>query len=588
MPLTSILSWHLRPRGEHPPISFSVILNPFAVILSAAKDRALLAQDLLRKDTLPAYFQGIARFFHRYAPDCLRLLRMTVPAGSPGGPARPGAWCLIVAFLAVLMAPAPARSQSAGNVLLESNEQLFCVLAALNAAGYDAGMGTSDAGDTRRMVREYLEAQNAPILPELKKFYAQHRVQDDPSKELGQYISLALLVGSPPDFKLTVAENELPPDARDVAGFLPLLRTFYAQAKMLVIWSHVQKQYDAAVARYTDAVRQSFVLTEAYLRFPAGGYLGRTYAIYIDLMGAPEQVHARIYGLNYYLVVTPSQDLKLSEIRFQYLHFLLDPMAAKYGGEINQKSMLTSYAHQAPMLGLDFKDDFGLLVTACLIRAIELRMDKVPAAEAQKKLDEMTSQGLILIHYFYEALLVFEHQEASMTVYYKPMILAIDPKVENRRLFPVHFATRPPAPVTKAAPAKSEEEQLLDQADDQFFQGKYLEAKTSYHAVLEKDDPTSERAIYGMAVVYANTRKPDLAEEYFQQALSTAHDLRIVTWSHIYLGRLDDLNGKRDAALAQYHAALLTAAAYPMALRAAQSGMQTPFGSQPEEKQEKQ
>jgi len=47
------------------------------------------------------------------------------------------------------------------------------------------------------------------------------------------------------------------------------------------------------------------------------------------------------------------------------------------------------------------------------------------------------------------------------------------------------------------------------------------------------------------------------------------------------------LNGKRDAALAHYHAALLTAAAYPMALRAAQSGMETPFGSTPGDKQEK-
>ena len=112
---------------------------------------------------------------------------------------------------------------------------------------------------------------------------------------------------------------------------------------MLFIWSQVQKQYDAAVARYTDAVRQSFVQTEAYMRLPSGGYLGRTYAIYIDLMGAPEQVHARIYGLNYYLVVTPSEDLKLDEIRFQYLHFLLDPLAAKYGAEIDQKSMLRTY-----------------------------------------------------------------------------------------------------------------------------------------------------------------------------------------------------------------------------------------------------
>ena len=106
--------------------------------------------------------------------------------------------------------------------------------------------------------------------------------------------------------------------------------------------------------------------------------------------------------------------------------------------------------------------------------------------------------------------------------------------------------------------------------------------------MLQNVNPKSERAIYGMAVVYANTRKPDLAEEYFQKALQTAHDLRIVSWSHIYLGRLDDLAGKRDAALAQYHAALLTAAAYPMALRAAQSGMEVPFGSEPGNKKGKQ
>ena len=120
-----------------------------------------------------------------------------------------GVGCLIAAFLALLMAPAPAPAQSAGNVLLEPNEQLFCVLAALNAAGYDAGLGRG-AGETRHMVREYLQAQNAPILPELKKFYDQHRVKDDPGRELGQYISLALMVGPPPDFRLTVTEAGTP------------------------------------------------------------------------------------------------------------------------------------------------------------------------------------------------------------------------------------------------------------------------------------------------------------------------------------------------------------------------------------------
>jgi hypothetical protein len=487
---------------------------------------------------------------------------------------------LLAAFLLVLLVPTPGRADSEGNVILEPNEQLFCILAAVNAAGYDAGIAYSAPGDTRLVVREYLQAQNAPILPQLKKFYADHQIKDDPDRDLGQYISLALMVGPAPDFKLTVPEAELPPDARDVVGILPLLRTFYAQTKMLNIWSQVQKQYEAATERYSDAVRQDIMMTEAYLRFPSASYLGRTYAIYIDLMGAPEQAQARIYGLNYFLVLTPSQQPKISEIRFQYLHFLLDPLAAQYGANLQQKVALLYIARQAPMLGLDFKDDFGLLATECLIRAIELRINKVSSADAQKKLNEMTEQGLILVRYFYDSLLAFEHQDTTMPTYYKPMIDAINVPAEERSLFPVQFAKRPPAPVTHAAPAQTDEQKLLDQGDNMFFQAKYVEAKAAYHAVLENDNPKSERAIYGMAVVYANMRKPDLAEDYFQKALAVAHDLRIVTWSHIYLGRLNDLNGKRDDAIAQYHAALVTAAAYPMALRAAQSGMQTPFGSQ--------
>jgi len=493
-------------------------------------------------------------------------------------------WVFIAGLLILLDAPQPAGAQGPGNVLLEPNEQIFCVLAALNAAGYDTGLGATPGDDTRQKVRAFLENRKAAVAPELGKFYSQHRVEGDPGADLGQYISLALLLGSPPDFPFTVPPGDLPPDARDLMGLVPLLRTFYNQAALLQLWAEVQPRYEAAVARYTAAVRRTFVLADAYFRFPAGGYLGRTYAIYIDLMGVPEQVQARIYGLNYYLVVTPSKQPKIDEIRHQYLHFLLDPLAAKYAGEINQKAALSVIAHEAPLLAPDFKEDFPLLVTECLIRAAELRMDKRPAAETEKSLAEMTAGGLILVRYFYDALADFERQDSSLTVYYKPMVLGIDPREERKRLLGVQFTRRPPAPVEKASPARSEQERLLDQGDNLFFQGKYIEAKAAYQEVLEKIDPKNERAIYGLAVVYANTRKPDLAEEYFQKALGTARDLRIVTWSHIYLGRLQDLRGQRDAALAQYRAASLTATAYPMALRAVQSGMAAAFGAREEGK----
>ena len=492
--------------------------------------------------------------------------------------------CLGVGVLALLLAaPSAPAQQQEGKVILESSEQVFCVMAALNAGGYDTGLGYATGDPTREEAREYLAQAQAPVAKRLESFYAQHRVEGDPGADLGQYVSLALLLGPPPDFKLAVPQTDLPPDARAVSGLVPLLKTFYEQAKLHELWSRLQARYQAAEVRYSAAARQAMFMTDVYFRLPVGGYLGRTFRIDLDLLGAPEQVQARIYGMDYYLVVTASRRSKIDEIRYQYLHFLLDPFAAQYTPEINEKARLRGIAYHAPALASAFKEDFPLLVTQCLIRAAELHLDKRPQAEAEKSLQEMTASGLILVRYFYESLAAFEKQEASMTVFYKQMIRGIDPLEEERRLAKVKFAPAPTPPVQAAAPAaKTEEERLLDQADNLFYRGRYNDAKLAYQEVLEKADPKSERALFGLAVVASNMRKPDLAEEYFQKTLETARDLRLVTWSHIYLGRLYDLRGKRNDALAQYRAASLTAAAYPMALRAVQVGEALQFGSKEE------
>jgi len=481
-----------------------------------------------------------------------------------------------VLILSLALLPSLGRSQQ-GSVNLDSNEQLFCVLAAINAAGYDAGLGIETGDNTREEVRGALSRQNAPVLSDLRKFYTAHQVADDSGATLGEYVSLALLVGPPPNFAFTVPETDLPPDAKGVKGLVPLLRRFYVEANLLDLWARVHPRYENAIEAYSDKVRSSVTLADAYLRFPSGAYLGRDYDIYLSLLGAPEQVQARIYGSNYYLVITPSKHPKIAEIRHQYLHFLLDPLALKYAFEIHQKAALRAIARQAPTLGTDFKEDFSLLVTECLIRAVELRMDR--PAKPDQTVAELTASGLILLPHFYSALADYQRQDTSMSVFYKQMILAIDPKAEMQRLASIKF-TAPAAPAGSApVPALSEKDQLLNQGENLIYEGKYADASMKFRSVLEQFDPHSERALYGVAVTASNLRKPDLAEEYFQKTLESARDLRIVTWSHIYLGRLYDLEGKRDAAVAQYRAASVTAAAYPDAVRAVESGLQRPFGA---------
>lgn len=51
----------------------------------------------------------------------------------------------------------------------------------------------------------------------------------------------------------------------------------------------------------------------------------------------------------------------------------------------------------------------------------------------------------------------------------------------------------------------------------------------------------------------------------------------MIAWSHIYLGRIFDLQEERDAALDHYRAALTASASLPEAKAAAERGMQQPY-----------
>jgi tetratricopeptide (TPR) repeat protein len=507
---------------------------------------------------------------HRLVPPTRKTHRSFAPALARTVPA--------ISLLFGICTP-PALAQQAGNVTLQANEQIFSVLAALNAAGYDAGLDSEAPSSPRLEARAWVSSHAPEVLPAITRFYAGHHL-DDPADDLAQYISLALLLGPAPDFKLTVADADLPPDAHGIKDLVPLLQRFYREADLEGLWAKLQPKYEEAIASLSDPVRRMIAASDAYLRFPSGAYLGRTCTIDLNLLGASGEVQARIYGENYYVVAGRSPELHLTDIRHQYLHFLLDPLAVKYAIEIHQKEGLASLARPAPALGADFKADFSLLLTECLIRAVELRMDK--PARPQETINELTNAGLILVPYFYEALGDYAKQDASMNVYYRQMVLGITPAEERKRLASVKFSPAQTAPAAvHPAPRGTEEDRLLDQADDLIYQGRYLEAKDAFQNVLDHVNAHSERALFGLAVVASNTRKPDTAEEYFKKTLEVARGLRIVTWSHIYLGRLYDLEDRRKDALDQYRAASITAAAFPQALQAVQSGLARSFGAKP-------
>jgi len=453
-------------------------------------------------------------------------------------------------------------------------------MAAINAAGYGAEIASTNNDPLREQIRKALENSRAPVLEDLKKFFAAHR-QKNETAELSQYVSFALSVTGPPDFAFKYREVELPPDVRQLEGFGPLLARFSNEAGIEELWKQSQPACERALERYHEPVSRAILQVNAYLRNPTAGYLGRSFQIYLDLLGAPNQVQTRSYGNEYYVVVTPSAEPRIADIRHAYLHYLLDPQATKYGMEILEKKSLEDYAQGAPALDPAYKADFLLLTTESLIKAIEARLpghtDTVDAA---------LREGYILAPYFAEQLTAYEKQRDAMRLFFPEMIRKIDPAREDKRLAAVKFTEIAPIRAAKgaavehrAAPAANPTDKALDDADRLYANKDYEHAKPAYIHILEQssDKAVHARAYYGLARIAVLQNDPEMGERLFQKVLDSSPDAWIKAWAHVYLGRLSDIAGNRDEAAKHYQTALALDGASAAARHAAQQGMQESF-----------
>jgi len=514
--------------------------------------------------------------------------------------ARRVAALLVVCVLpaAALLAQQPATA--------DSSLPLFAVMAAINAAGYDAGLDSPYSSPIRRQVRQEIAAAKPASLEALRKFYAAHR-QADAARDLSQFVSFALLVKGPPDFAFRVKEPDLPPDVAALRDFRPLLAAFYQEADLEKLWEKHRPAYERELERYDEGLAQVMFEVNGYLRVPSSGYLGRNFWVYADLLGAPGQANARSFGQDYYAVLSTAAQPQLDQVRHGYLHYLLEPMAGKYGSLVRSKSDLKAFAEEAHALDPVLRKDFRLLLSESLIRAVELRMSRGAPASREQRLRDILTEGHFLAPYFYEALELFEKQEAGMRHYYPDMVEKLDVRREQKRLAKVTFreasaegqaphslalAPAGPAPAgaqhpaapgasgaggTSVAPGASDEEKGLAKAEDAMARRDYAVARQLFRAALERNGPLRARAVYGLALVATQEKQPEVAKSYFQQTLAEAGDPHLVAWAHIYLGRIYDMEEKRDLAVRHYQQALEAQDKEPAARQAAERGLKAPF-----------
>ena len=472
------------------------------------------------------------------------------------------------------LATAPLNAQ---DIVAEPNLRLFTVLAAINVAGYDAGTDRPELAPVRAAVRRELATREIASLPALREFYRNHRLAD-PSHDLSQYVSLALFLSGPPNFELQLNPASLPPDVLELEEMVPLIDAFYREADIPTLWEKYLPAMEEESERYRKFLARVIQETNGYLRLDTSGYWNRRFAIYISPLGLPNQTDARSYGEHYSIVAGPTEDLPEEEIRHGWLHYLLDPYPLKYPRIVQSKAELLPITRRAPGLEEAFRNSFSLLLTESLIRAIQARRSTTSPEARMRAAEEAVEEGFFLTAYFSEALERFEQQPVGMRLYYPEMMEAISVQNETERAAKIEFR-RPPTD-SRHESLWSSMELIASQAEQRIARGEYEQARQILEALSQQYGP-SARTLYGLALVATQQKQPEQAKRYFTQAASLSGDPRIKAWSHIYLGRLLDLEGNREAARAEYAAALEAGDSSADTRAAAENGLQAGFSPVP-------
>jgi hypothetical protein len=492
-----------------------------------------------------------------------------------------------------LQEKAPSLVDPAGpTISLVSFEQVFVMAAALNACGYDEGL--EDSSPIRKRVREEINdalAKSEDARAKRDKvclYIAQHRLTGT-EHDISQYISLALYLSPPPALETTVELTEMPPDSTQVVEIAPLLRDFVAAVDLHGIWLSVHRGYDVETDRLHDPLSKMIVSTNLYLKMPATTYEGRRFVVVIEPLLSPKIVNARVYGADYVIVVSPvNGSIPMNDVRHTYLHYVIEPLLYSRSNAIDRMQPILKEVRDTS-LEFRYRSDTIALVVECLIKAIEARtMDtgipeyKIPAGVersdlpryeherqvTQQKMETVRvaavhhdmTQGFVLTQYFFEQLIQFEKDAASLRDTIGEMVYGMDIEQQIHRARQTEFDKQADSDVLQRS--KPRVLTGLDLAEAKLAQGDFATANAMAHVALNDRSDTLDsvaqeaRANFILARVAIVTGHPDLAITDFQKTISTSKDPRLLAWSHIYLGRMLDLDCHRDQAVSEYQAAL--------------------------------
>jgi Tfp pilus assembly protein PilF len=292
----------------------------------------------------------------------------------------------------------------------------------------------------------------------------------------------------------------------------------------------------------------------------------------------------------------------MREVRHAYLHYQIEPLLYARATTLDRLLPFLKTVKDAP-LDYTYRSDIVALVVESMIRAVEARtMDtgvtiyKIPADVRRSDLESATHQhnasveaaetvrrhavqkdmedGYVLTDYFYYAFAAFEKQPQSFKESIGQMVYGMDVSQQLNHVKNIAFSQQGDSDVVHRSPA---ELRGLDLAEMKLMKGDTDGAGAlAQKSVTDKTgDPA--RANFILARVAIMHRDVPGAQHSFEETIRLSKDPRMLAWSHIYLGRIYDIQDQRDEAVNEYRAALTVRDGQADTRLAAEKGLKQPY-----------
>jgi tetratricopeptide (TPR) repeat protein len=321
--------------------------------------------------------------------------------------------------------PLPAAASlglSDYGIEIAPDARLIVMMAALDAAGWDPTPQGERPAVYRELVRREQAGLDAALRKRMQDFYMRNALKDvadnpstpeneavhyTPAEQAARYLSLAYTLGQPPTFDAPARSEDLPTGVLDVLDFVPLVREFYEKSGMEARLPNYLGMHRAAgdklraqtidmargVLSYLNTRPETLINERITVpsAAPAQGKKKperprtvlreheRRFRVVPDLMAAPGAINLRAVLDDYFVIVPPDTDPRLSETRRAYVQFVVDPLVARFSREVaarrpDIKQLLE--AEQARR-GRTFGPDVFLAVARSLVAAADARMDEL-------------------------------------------------------------------------------------------------------------------------------------------------------------------------------------------------------------------